>query len=556
MNKETFVILLRCWMRSTQTLRNPASTYSTFIQNPSNSSFYECILHALENITSVSELKRTHALVITNGFLSKSVLASRLINGYARFLGLGDAHKLFENLPKQTVYTYSYMLKAYIESECYELALRFYSRMLLVERIIPDHVTFSLIVRACIGLGDTQCGKLVHVHILVTGLELDLHLATALMDFYSKCERIHNARILFDRMPRRDVFTWTVMLYGYLQIGNYNEAFNMFSGMKEAGLKANIVTWNALISGFVRGGLIYDALREFKQMQADGVQPDKVSMCTIIPAFAHFAILKSGLESHAYIIRMGYELDLFVVSSLIDMYAKCGKLASARYLFDRVKVKDAGLWNVMIVGYGIHGHCMEALELFHQMGDLGVRPNNITFTSILSSCSHAGMVNEGCSCFDSMIRDYGIVPCREHYACMVDMFGRAGQLEEAYEFIISMPLEATKDVWGAFLGACRTHRHWKLAEIAAQNIFRCKDISQSAGYHVAMANVYAETGRWGDVGKLRTSIRDGGLKKKTGFSWVEVGHIVHTFCMADMSHPQSREIYALLRSFEDLNYRL
>ncbi|KAJ8648459.1 hypothetical protein MRB53_001482 [Persea americana] len=366
--------------------------------------------------------------------------------------------------------------------------------MLSSVEILPDCLTYSFVIRACGALSAMCYGKLVHGHVLVNGLEPDLHLATGIIDFYSKCGLMDDARRVFDRIVKRDVFVWTAMIHGYLQIGDYVEALSMFSNMKDMGLKASIVTWNAMIAGFVRGGLVSDALREFNQMQVEGVRPDKV------------------------------------------------------------RVKDTGLWNAMIVGYGIHGHGKEALRLFHQMQVSDVRPNGITFTSIISACSHAGMVDEGRRCFNLMVSDYGIIPYHEHYACMVDMFGRAGQLEEAYEFIKSLPIDPMKDVWGAFLGACRNHRNWKLADIAAQHVFACKDIGKDAGYHVVMSNIYAETGRWSDVAKLRTSIRDGGLKKKTGFSWIEVGDAVHTFYTADKSHPQSDYIYALLSSFEADDY--
>ncbi|XP_058079695.1 putative pentatricopeptide repeat-containing protein At3g49142 [Magnolia sinica] len=548
---------LRWWMKSKQTPTFPfASSHSNSTQISHDLTLYDRILKFLQNPNSVSDLKRIHTLVIRNGLLSKSVLASMLIRSYALLSGISDARRLFDNLPKQTVYTYNYMIKAYVDLEHYELALAVYSQMLSVEAVPRNCITLSFIAKACICLRTILLGKIVHGHVLVTGFESDLHLATAFIDFYCKCEHIEDARKVFDGITKRDDFVWTAMICGYFRIGNYLEATSMFSEMRETALKGNIVTWNALLTGFVHGGLISDALGEFRRMQVDGVQPDKVSLVTILPAFSRFAILKLGFEVHAYVIRMGFELDLFVVSSLVDMYAKCGKLMLARCLFDRVKVKDIGLWNAMIVGYGIHGQSKEALQLFHQMQVLDMRPNVITFTSILSACSHAGMVNEGRQCFDSMVCDYGITPCHEHYACMVDMFGRAGRLKEAYEFIRSMPVEPTKDVWGAFLGACRNHRDWKLAEIAAQHIFGCKDIGMDAGYHVVMSNIYAETGRWSDVAKLRASIRDGGLKKRSGFSWIEVGDIVHTFYMADMSHPQSYQIYDLLKSFEEVEYRI
>ncbi|KAG9444461.1 hypothetical protein H6P81_015801 [Aristolochia fimbriata] len=536
-------------------LRNSVSFYSRFVTGSrSNSTLYEQLLNILTNEPSLSLLKKTHCVVIIHQLLSKSVLACRLLNGYSSLCRLDDAENLFDGLPKQTVHAYNRMLKAYVDHKHYKPALILYFQLLSARDVLPDHLTFSFIIQASIALGLTEFARIVHGHVLVLGIDPDLHLATSLMDFHIKCDSLDYARALFDRIPARDVFVWTVMINGYLRAANYHEALNLFGKMKETCKTVGLVTWNSLLAGFVHGGLVSEAWREFIHMQENGVRPDNVSLCTILPGLARFAIMKSCLEAHAYAIRMGFDLDLFVVSALVDFYVRSGNLASARTLFDGMLVKDTGLWNAMIVGYGNHGLCKEALQLFNQMQASGLKPNGTTFTSLLSACSHAGMVTEGCQLFDSMVCDYEILPCHEHYTCMVDMLGRAGRLNEAYEFIKNLPIKASRDTWGAFLNACRIHNDFKLAETAGEHIFDNNDTIEEAGYHVMMSNIYAETGQWSKVAKMRTSIRDERMNKRTGFSWIQIGGLVHTFYIADISHPQTEDIYSLLRSLDDVAY--
>lgn len=388
---------------------------------------------------------------------------------------------------------------------------------------------------------------MIHAHVLACRLEGDLRLASDLLQLYMKDGCSEHARKLFEVMPQRDCFVWTCMIDGLLRSGAYGDAVKVFQDMRDSDYKVSDVTWNALISGFARGGLYDDALRHMKLMQLDGVRPGGVVLSSILPMFAQYALLKPGLEVHAYAIRNGWEADLFVVSALVSMYAKCGRMSSALCLFDWTTVRDNGLWNSIIVGYGMHGHCSEALSLFNRMIESGARPCERTFTAILSACSHRGMVSDGRRVFNLMVNDYKISARHEHYACMVDMLGRAGLLEEAYEFITRMPKAPTRDTWGAFLSACSIHSNTKFIEIAAEHMILKNKTGDAAGYHVMVSNSYAQSGQWKEMAKLRTQIKDKRLKKTTGYSWIEIGDVVHIFRTADLAHPQSKEIYILLR---------
>ncbi|KAF3777174.1 putative pentatricopeptide repeat-containing protein [Nymphaea thermarum] len=510
------------------------------------SDLYSRLLLALAHVGSYWEVKRIHGRMVIGNFMSKSVLVCRLIDRCFAFGENGDADKLFEQLWRRSLYCYNYMMKGYMDRKMYAECFRLCQKM-VSEGILLDAHCSSLVLTACVGLKDIGQGEAIHGHVIQRGFVSDCFLVTALVDLYSKCGQVGDARLLFDEMPLRDVFMWTVMIDGYLANGMYKEALSLLSGMEAAGIDANIVTWNILIGGFIRGGLILDAMHHFRQMQTAGIIPDKVSMCLVLSGCAHSAMLKLGRESHAFVLRKGLKVDQFLASALVDMYAKCGNLDMAYYLFDQAEVKDVGLWNAIFAGYGAHGKCKEALELFGRMQDSKIRPNQITFASLISACSHAGMVNEGCKCFNIMIYNYKIIPRMVHYVCMVDMLGRAGHLEEAHRFINDMPIEPSKDVWGALLGACRVHQNVELAKVVAHQIFSCEDVDD-AGYHVMMSNIYAETGKWEEMGKLRTQIRDERLRKKTAYSSIELENRIHTFYMGDTTHPKSDQIYAVLRS--------
>lgn len=213
-------------------------------------------------------------------------------------------------------------------------------------------------------------------------------------------------------------------------------------------------------------------------------------------------------------------------------------------MFDEVLQIDVILWNAMIVGYSKHGLGMEALQLFEQMHKLGMTPDDVTFVGVLSACSHAGLINEGRYYFDSMSRDHCIAPKVQHYACMVDLLGRAGCLNEAYDLIKKIPFDPDAAVWGALLAGCRVHANMGLGKVAAEHLYELEP--HHSGHYVVLSNMYAASGRWDDVEKVRKKMKDRGVAKEPGLSWIEINHKVHTFLAGDRSHPQTKDIYTVL----------
>ncbi|XP_042516588.1 pentatricopeptide repeat-containing protein At4g02750-like [Macadamia integrifolia] len=295
---------------------------------------------------------------------------------------------------------------------------------------------------------------------------------------YAKCGETDDGRRVFDTMSNRDLVYWTAMITAYEQSEHPKESLILFREIQEEGLSPDSVT------------MVY------------GVNPNPVTLSIAVSACAYIGSLRLGRKLHGFIINIRMVIDTTLWNAIIDMYAKCGHLDSAVHMFNNSSSsqKNVSSWNSMIAGYGMHGYGKEALELYSQMIEEGFLPNHITFTSILSACSHAGLVNEGRKCFEDM-KMLSVTPEVKHYACMVDMLGRAGLLQEALGLIKEMPLEPNDGVWGALLLACRIRGNTELGELAAKNLFDLEP--DHSGYYVLMLNIYAASCKWQEVGKLR-----------------------------------------------------
>ncbi|XP_038713617.1 pentatricopeptide repeat-containing protein At1g06143 isoform X2 [Tripterygium wilfordii] len=450
-----------------------------------------------------------------------------------------------------------------------------YVRMLRA-KVLPTSYTFSSLVKACSLLTDLGFGEGGHCHILKYGYESHVFVQTALIDFYSNMGKIVEAKRVFDKMPKRDVFAWTTMVSAHIRLGDLSSARRLFDAMHEK----NIATWNAMIDGYSRVGNLEsaeslfrvmskrdliswttmincysqnkqfrEALAVFNEMQANGISPDEVTMATVISACAHLGALDLGNEIHLYVMQNGFDLDVYIGSSLIDMYAKCGNLNKSLLVFYKLREKNLFCWNSVIDGLAVHGQAEEALAMFKRMEREKVTPNGVTFISVLSACNHAGLVEEGRKRFLSMTSDYSIPPQVEHYGCMVDLLGKAGLIEDALELIRTMKFEPNSVIWGALLGGCKLHRNLEIAQIAVNKLLVLEP--NNSGYYTLLVNMYAEVNQWGQVGKLRATMKELGIEKTCpGSSWIEMDKKVHEFSASDQSHPSSDDINVLLAGLD------
>eukprot|EP01018_Ginkgo_biloba_P034076 Gb_04449 [translate_table: standard] len=466
------------------------------------------VLSACADLAALQEGRDIHNYIIQNGLESDMYVQNALINMYTRCGSIKIARELFDNMFKRDVVSWSAMIAGYAQHGLANEALTLFHQMQL-RHVELNRLTILSLLTACADLSALQQGKDIHDYIMKNGLDSDVSVGTALVDMYAKCGNIEIARQLFDKMSIRDVVSWSAMIAGYAQNGHADEAVALFI-----------------------------------QMQLADVKPNPITMVSVLQACAHLGAQQQGKWIHDYIIRSGFESNVFVGTALIDMYAKCGSIETARQLFDKMSKRDVVAWTAMIAAYGMHGHGKDALALFSEMQHTNLQPNHITFISVLSACSHAGLVDEGWQYFECMKQNYCITPKVEHYACMVDLLGRAGHLDEAHDFIKKMPLEPDVSVWGSLLAACRVHRNIELGEHVAKRLFDLDP--ENAGYYVLLSNIYCAAGRWDDATKVRATVKERGLKKPPGCSFIEVNNTVHAFLVGDRSHPQSEIIYAML----------
>ncbi|CAN6471719.1 unnamed protein product [Victoria cruziana] len=496
-----------------------------------------------------------HALMVVNGVKQSSYLCSKLILFYCQCGRIADARKMFEKMPNRSFQSWVVLIGACARYGYWNDTLELFDRM-QEEGFAPNKYVFPSVLRACANLSDLETGKRIHDVIRDSGIDTDVFVDSSLVDMYAKCGSLQSARRVFDMMSERDLVCWNTMVSSYSQCGMVEEALKLVREMRSSGIKPDSVTWNAVIVGFSQMGNVVMALMSFRDMQADGIKPDIVSWTAMIsgfaqnhldeeafrtfrrmllsgfmpssvtisgllPACANLENLKVGKKIHGYSLIIGVAEEVFVSSSLVDMYAKCGFISEARKVFDRMPKRNTVSWNSMIYGYAVHGHGVDALTLFDQMQSDGILPDHITYTVVFTACSHGGFVDEGRAYFETMQLKHGIQPRTEHYAAIVDLLGRAGMLLEAYSFVSKMPMKPDFYVWGALLGACRIHGNIELAEIAASHLFELEP--GGSGSYILLSNILSDAGRWRDAADIEKMMKTKGIKKKAGCSWVEAG---------------------------------
>ncbi|KAL5721102.1 Pentatricopeptide repeat-containing protein [Ranunculus cassubicifolius] len=473
-------------------------------------------------------------------FLIKAASEMAALGEGKVFHDLGQAYKVFLKIPKKDVVSWNSMITAFAQAGRAEEALELFQKM-QGEDMRANDITMVSVISACTKKLNLKLGKWIHSFIEKNRIEMSLILSNAMLDMYTKCGSLEEAKRLFDMMPEKDVVSLTTMLVGYAQMGEFDTARKFFNAMPSQ----DITAWNSLISAYEQSSRPKEALVLFHELQLNKkVKPDQVTLVSTLSACAQLGAIESGSWIHVYIKKHGFKLNCHLSTSLIDMYAKCGDLEKALEVFRASDQKDVFVWSAMIAGFGMHGRGRDALDVFVKMQEAKVKPNSVTFTNVLSSCSHAKLVEEGKFHFHQMLPEYGVIPQAKHYACMVDVLGRAGHLEEAKEFIEKMPLSPGASVWGALLAACKTHGNVEIAEHAFNNLIELEP--RNHGAYVLLSNIYAMFGLWDGVTRLRKRMREFGIKKEPGGSSIEVSGSVHEFLVGDNSHPMCKRIYLKL----------
>lgn len=475
-----------------------------------------------------------------DGMADKDVMScSALAASYAKKGDVGKAKGVFCNMLEfgvlPNLVSWNGMIAGFNQSGRFlEAVLMF--RDMHSSGFISDAVGISSVLPSISNSVGLSMGVQVHGYVIKIGVLIDKCVHCALIDMYGKCHCCKEMLKIFEDMDHVDVGSCNSLIAGLSRSGLVDEALATFERFQSQAVELNVVSWTSMIACCSQHGKDMEALELFREMQRAGVKPNSVTIPCMLPACGNVAALAHGKAAHGYSIRQRFWNDVYVGSALIDMYANCGRIQKAKHFFNMMSAPNLVCWNALLGGYAMHGMGKEAIEIFHLMQNGGVKPDSVTFTSLLSACSQSGLVKEGRFYFDSMLQNHGIKPMMEQYACMVSLLGRAGELEEAHSLITSMPLEPDGCVWGALLSACRVHNNMNLGEIAANKLFELEP--NNPGNYILLSNIYASKRKWKEVDNVRDIMKSMGLRKNPGYSWIEFKNKVHMLLAGDQSHPQ------------------
>ncbi|XP_058074475.1 pentatricopeptide repeat-containing protein At4g32430, mitochondrial [Magnolia sinica] len=565
---------------------------------------------ALAFCAEVGELNfglQLHSLVLKSGFDSETFVGNALISFYARYHCLNEAKRVFDEMSNRDLVSWNALISGYTQEGDYELEAIWVFVEMLKEGMELDHVSFASVISACGHERSLDLGRQIHGLALKAGYGIHVSVSNVLLSMYSKCEIAKDAKVVFENMVERNVVSWTTMISidegnavslfnemrrdgvypndvtfvglvpavstensvkdgqmihvfclktGFLSEVNVSNClitmYAKFKSMEESKRVFDelnyreIVSWNALISGYAQNGLCQEALQTFSFMILEE-KPNQFTFGSILSsiASAEAVSLMHGRQSHCWTIKLGLNTDEVVLGALVHMYAKRGSITESQLVFDEVPQRSLVAWTAIITSHAMHGDYESVMSLFKRMERARVQPDSITFLAVLTACSRRGMVDVGCQVFNSMVRDHLIEPSAEHFSCMVDMLGRAGQLEEAEEFMKRMPTGPSLSALQSLLGACRIHGNVEMGKRVSDALMEMGPME--SGVYVLMSNIYAEKGEWEKVAKIRKGMRERGVKKEVGCSWVDMVHVdgamhMHGFTSDDRSHPRAEEI--------------
>ncbi|XP_068655707.1 pentatricopeptide repeat-containing protein At3g53360, mitochondrial [Aristolochia californica] len=481
-----------------------------------NEYIFGSVFSACSSLLQLEYGRQLHGLSLKFGLGRNHISCCSVCDMYAKCGCLNSARKAFYQADGADVVSWNAMIAGYAYSGNIEEAMFFFSNMRQLG-MKPDQITLVCVLCACSGCASLHLGRQIHSYIFKMGFDLDAQVCNTVLAMYAKC----------------------------LDLSDGIKVFEEMSAIRDA------VSWNAMITACMQYDELDEVFRLLRTMQVSESRPDQITLGNVLSSCASLATLDLGNQVHGYCVKIGLEFDITVANSLMDMYAKCGELDGARRLFQLMADPDVISWSCLVVGYAQFGCAFEALELFRKMQGLGIKPNHVTFVGVLSACSRVGLVEEALHYYKMLEIEHGIVPTKEHCSCMVDVLARAGQLEEAERFITQMPHEPDIVVWKTLLSACRLHRNVEIGKRAAESIMKLDPMNSAA--FILLSNIYASNGSWDEVGKIRKVMRDRGLRKDSGKSWIRIKGRVHDFSAEDHSHIQSDVI---LKTLEDLFWEM
>ncbi|XP_026380397.1 pentatricopeptide repeat-containing protein At5g43790-like [Papaver somniferum] len=491
-------------------------------------------LTLLGKCKTLTTLKKIHAQMITTGLILHTFPLSKILL-YSSTLSLTYSLTIFSQISNPSIFLFNTLISSFASNNNPQIAFSLYSQILTHKTLKPNNFTYPSLFKAC-GSHPSWLhhGRALHTHVLkfLDPSTVDHFVQASLVNFYSKFGNLGLSRFLFNQIKKPDLATWNSILAAYAN-------------------PTTTSTTTTSVDEQDTTGLAIEVLCLFNEMLLVQCRPNEVTLVAVITACAKLGAFTQGSWAYSYILRNNLKLNRFVITSLIDMYAKCGCLDYAKQLFDQIPEKDVLCYNVMIRGFAVHGYGHQALSLFNKMKVDKVQPDDVTFVVALCACAHVGLVEDGYSCFNSMKDVYGIEPKLEHYACLVDLLARGGRLDEAHRTISTMPMKPNAVLWRSLLGASRVHENLGLGELALRNLIELEP--RTSGNYVLLSNMYAKTNRWDSVKEVRKAMKNLGVSKLPGSSLIEIDGVLHEFLMGDKTHPNSKEIYVKL---EEISKRL
>ncbi|KAF7820523.1 pentatricopeptide repeat-containing protein [Senna tora] len=469
------------------------------------SSTYDALVSACIGLKSIRGVKRVFNYMINNGFEPDLYMRNRVLLMHVKCGMMFDARKLFGEMPERNLLSWNTILAGLVDSGNYMEAFQLF---LVMWEEVSDGCsrTFATMVRASAGLGLIHVGRQIHSCALKMGVADDIFVSCALIDMYSKCGDIEDAQCVFDLMPEKTT-----------------------------------VGWNSIIAGYALHGYSEEALGMYYEMRDCGVKMDHFTFSIVVRICARLASLEHAKQAHAALVRHGFGFDIVANTSLVDFYSKWGRIEDARHVFDRMPCKNVISWNALIAGYGNHGQGEEAVDIFEQMLQERMIPNHVTFLAVLSACSYSGLSERGWEIFQSMSRDHKIKPRAMHYACMIELLGREGLLDEAFALIRSAPFKPTTNMWAALLTACRMNENLELGKFAAEKLYGMEP--EKLSNYVVLLNIYNSSGKLREAAGVVQTLKRKGLRMLPACSWIEVNKQPFAFLSGDKSHPKTEEIY-------------
>lgn len=465
---------------------------------------------AMSLVTCSCHGKQIHGGMIRNGMnLSNLILGNSLIDMYGKLGCVDYAFGVFFTMEEVDIISWNSLISGCHRSGYAELALDQFFQMRSTKHS-PDEFTISSVINVCCNLPNLEKGKQIFAFCLKVGFLSNSIVSSAAIDLFSKCNRLEDAIRLFEELDWWDS-----------------------------------AVCNSMISSYARHDCVEDAVRLFVLTLRENLRPTEFTLSSLLNSASIFLPAELGSQIHSLVVKLGFESDPIVASSLIDFYSKVGLINYAMKIFANVGVKDLTSWNTMITGMAHNGKVFETLNIFEELISEGIAPDKLTLAGVLLACNLGGLVDEGMTMFLSMEKEYGIVPQDKHYMSIVDLLSSTGKLKEAIDIVAEMPYEPSSMIWESILRACVIHGDFKLTETVAQRMMQSE--AQSSLPYLVLARAYEMRGRWESMIRVRKAMKLKGVRNVIGCSKIGIQNHVYTFKADQLQPHRGKDIYLILR---------